>query len=180
MNRALFPTAAAMLVLFFSACAAPKQPQPKPAPTHHCAGKAPPDKQLCAHIVEVGKHPAPLNESRVDILDANGQTLASRSFKSSDGEHGRSVARSDWTPNSRFFVFSTQSSGGHSPWHWQTYFYDRKKNTFRELDDSTGPIIKRDFQLSAPDVAHVTVQGTPSDPGDIVTGTPKQVHLGAL
>jgi hypothetical protein len=26
-------------------------------------------------------------------------------------------------------VFSTQSSAGHSPWHWNTYFYSRKQNT---------------------------------------------------
>ena len=139
-----------------------------------------PDKSLCAHIAEVGKHPAPLNENRVDIRDNADHLLASRSFKSPDGEHGRSVAKSKWTPNSRFFVFSTESSGGHSPWHWQTYFYDHKKNTFRELDDFTGPIIKRNFKIEAPDLIIVTVQGTPADPSDIVTGTPKQVHLGSL
>jgi len=40
----------------------------------------------------------------------------------------------------------------------------------QEVDDFTGPIIKRDFTLSAPDWIEVTVQGTKSDPTDIVTG----------
>ena len=89
----------------------------------------------------------------MEIRNAQGAVLNSKSFKSSDGEHGRSVAKSAWTANSRFFVFSTASSGGHSPWHGQTYAYDRQKNTFTELDDTTGPIIKRNFQLTAPDCA---------------------------
>src|SRR5438067_1921708 len=156
------------------------KPQPPPLPHVHCSGKQSPNKALCAHIVEVGRHAPPLNESRVDILDVHDHVLASKSFKSSDGEHGRNVAQSSWTANSRFFVFSTASSGGHSPWHWQTYFYDQKNNTVKELDDYTGPIIKADFQPTAPDVVHVRVQGTHSDPMDIETGTPKTVHLSSL
>jgi hypothetical protein len=145
-----------------------------------CSGKQSPDKSLCAKVVSVGKHAPPLDESRIDILDSQEHVLASDNFKSSDGEHGRSVAKSAWTPNSRFFVFSTQSSGGHSPWHWQTYFYDHKTNAFKELDDTTGPIIKKDFQLEAPDLVKVYVQGTPSDPMDITTGTLKKVHLNTV
>src|SRR6266446_2273835 len=128
--------AAMAAVLSLGACAAVPKPKP-PAPK--CAGKQSPDQTLCAKIVSVGKHAPPLDESRVDILDKHNHLVASKSFQSSDGEHGRSVAKSSWTPNSRFFVFSTQSSGGHSPWHWPTYFFDRKLKTFKELDDTTGP-----------------------------------------
>src|SRR5436190_438048 len=64
----------------------------------------------------------------------------------------------------------TASSGRHSPWHWQTYFYDRKRKTFKEVDDFTGPVIKRNFKLSAPDWIEVQVQGTTGDPSDINTG----------
>ena len=172
------------IAVILNGCATSQQhsaPSPKPEPTHvQCSGKQSPNKALCAHIREVGKHAPPLNESQVDILDAHGHVLASKSFKSADGEHGRSVAKSSWTPNSRFFVFSTASSGGHSPWHWQTYFYSAKSNSFKELDDTTGPIIKENFQITAPDVVHVRVQGTPSDPMDIETGTAKTVHLSSL
>jgi hypothetical protein len=84
----------------------------------------------------------------------------------------------EWSPDSQFFIFSTASSGGHSPWHWQTYFYDRKRKTFEEVDDFTGPIIKRDFKLTAPD--WIEVQGIPSDSADIATGHSEKRLLSAL
>jgi len=77
-------------------------------------------------------------------------------------------------------VFSTQSSGGHSPWHWNTYFYSRKTNKFALLDDTIGPVIKPNFKVQAPDVVEATVQGTASDPTDIKTGHVVSKHLGAL
>jgi hypothetical protein len=109
-----------------------------------------------------------------------GAVLATKDFKSADGEHGRNVQKAEWSSDSRFFVFSTASSGGHSPWHWQTYFYDRKHTTFREVDDFTGPVIKRNFKLSAPDWSEVQVQGTPSDPMDIAIGHTEKRRLSAL
>jgi hypothetical protein len=131
-------------------------------------------------VSSVGKHGPPFNESRIEIHDVSDHVLAFKDFRSSDGEHGRNLQKNEWTPDSQFYVFSTASSGGHSPWHWQTYFYDRRANTFKEADDFTGPIIKRDFTLSAPDWIEVTVQGTKSDPTDIVTGHKVKRQLSAL
>ncbi len=109
-----------------------------------------------------------------------GAVLATKGFKSPDGEHGRNVQKTEWSPDSQFFVFSTASSGGHSPWHWQTYFYDRKRKVFKEVDDFTGPVIKRNFKLSAPDWIEAQVQGTASDPMDIANGHPEKRRLSAL
>ena len=109
-----------------------------------------------------------------------GTVLATKDFKSPDGEHGRNVQKMEWSANSEFFVFSTASSGGHSPWHWQTYFYDRKRKTFKEVDDFTGPVIKRNFKLTAPDWIEVQVQGTASDTGDITTGHSEKRRLSTL
>jgi hypothetical protein len=95
-------------------------------------------------------------------------------------DEGRSVVHSAWTPDSNFFVFSTQSSGGHSPWHWNTYFYSRKKNKFALLDDTIGAVIKSNFKVKAPDIVEATVQGTASDPSDIQTGHVVTRHLGSL
>ena len=145
-----------------------------------CSGTDSPDHQLRACIVEVGKFPAPLNESRVDIRDTSGKLVASRNFGSPKGNQGRSVVHSAWTPDSNFFVFSTQSSGGHSPWHWNTYFYSRKKNKFALLDDTIGAVIKSNFQVKAPDIVEATVQGTASDPSDIQTGHVVTKHLSSL
>ncbi len=55
-----------------------------------------------------------------------------------------------------------------------------RTSTFKEVDDFTGPIIKRDFTLSAPDWIEVMVQGTKSDPTDIVTGHKVKRKLSAL
>jgi hypothetical protein len=63
---------------------------------------------------------------------------------------------------------------------WQTYFYDRKRKVFKEVDDFTGPIIKRNFKLSAPDWIEVQVHGTTSDPMDIANGHPEKRRLSAL
>ncbi|MDQ6764885.1 MAG: hypothetical protein M3Z22_02115 [Verrucomicrobiota bacterium] len=144
--------------------------QPAPA-AFNCPGVASPDQKLRACILSVGKHGAPpFNESRVEVHDAQGALLATKDFKSPDGEHGRNVQKNQWSSDSQFFVFSTASSGGHSPWHWQTYFFEAKTKTFREVDDFTGPIIQRDFKLSRPDWITVHVQGTPADPSDLNTG----------
>jgi len=145
-----------------------------------CTGTDSPDHQLRACVVEVGKFPPPLNESRVEIRDTSGKLVASRNFGSPTGDQGRSVVHSAWTPDSNFFVFSTRSSGGHSPWHWNTYFYSRKKNNFAQLDDTIGAVIKPNFKVQAPDVVEATVQGTASDPSDIKTGHVVSKHLGTL
>ena len=168
--------------LFLLACAQQSVPQP-PASTQpvSCPGVTSPDQQLRACILSVGKHPnPPFNESRIEIRSMAGSVVATKDFKSPDGEHGRSVQKSEWSPDSQFFVFSTASSGGHSPWHWQTYFYDRGRRTFKEVDDYTGPVIKRNFRLSAPDWIELQVQGTTSDPTDIANGHSVRRRLSAM
>ena len=170
------PAISLLATIVLTSCAT-SAPQPA---NFGCQGTDSPDHQLRACVVEVGKFPPPLNESRVDIHDTSGKVLASRNFGSPKGDQGRSVVHSAWTPDSNFFVFSTRSSGGHSPWHWNTYFYSRKKNTFSLLDDTIGAVIKPDFTVKAPDVVEATVQGTSSDPTDIKTGHVVTKHLDAL
>src|SRR5262245_12608827 len=42
---------------------------------------------------------------------------------SDGGSTGRYVLKATWTPDSKFFVFSTFSSGAHSAWHFTTFVY---------------------------------------------------------
>ena len=170
------------LGFLIASCAGPPLTQgPPPPQVVNCPGLTSPDQQLRACVLSVGRHPSPpFNESRVEIRDMSGTVLATKDFKSPDGEHGRNVQKMEWSPDSQFFVFSTASSGGHSPWHWQTYFYDRKRKLFKEVDDFTGPIIKRNFKLTAPDWIEVQVQGTATDPTDIATGHTEKRRLSAL
>jgi hypothetical protein len=44
-----------------------------------------------------------------------GAVLATKSFKSPDGEHGRNVQKTEWSPDSQFFVFSTAAPVGIRP-----------------------------------------------------------------
>jgi hypothetical protein len=170
------------LGFFIVSCAQqPITQGPTPPQPAQCPGVTSPDQQIRACVLSVGRHPnPPFNESRVEIRNMNGTVLATKDFKSPDGEHGRNVQKMEWSADSQFFVFSTASSGGHSPWHWQTYFYDRKRKTFKEVDDFTGPVIKRNFKLTAPDWIEVQVQGTASDPGDITTGHSEKRQLSTL
>jgi len=173
------------VALSFFIIARAEQPTAQgPGSTEHpikCSGVTSPDQKLRAYVLSVGKHPKPpFNESRVEIRDMKGTLLATKDFKSPDGEHGRNVQKMEWSLDPQFFVFSTASSGGHSPWHCQTYFYDRKRKMFKEVDDFTGSIIKRNFKLTAPDWIEVQVQGTATDPGDITNGHSEKRRLSTL
>jgi hypothetical protein len=141
-----------------------------------CPGLTSPDRQARACVINVGKN----DESKVEIHDRKDRILASRDFSSPDGDHGRIVLKNGWTPDSRFFVFSTASSGGHSPWNSKTYFYDRRINAFKELDRIIGPVVREEFALSAPDWIEVTVVGRESDSGDDIDGHKVRRQLSKL
>jgi hypothetical protein len=48
------------------------------------------------------------------------------------------------------------------------------------VDDFTGPIIKRNFKLTAPDWIEVRVQGTAADPMDIINGHTVKQRLSTM
>ena len=58
----------------------------------------------------------------------NGQTLDQEpSVAHTTLEHGYGVTKAVWTPDSHFFVYSLESSGGHEAWHSPVWFYFRKE-----------------------------------------------------
>jgi hypothetical protein len=89
-------------------------------------------------------------EDKISIQDAKGSELSVKDHSSSMGENGRYLFRADWTPDSRFFVYSTISSGAHSVWHCETFAYDARRNRFFELDDFLGPIVESEITLYPP------------------------------
>lgn len=115
-----------------------------------------PDGKLQALVIPVGKVDDRAGESRVEIRDSGDKMFLTKSFASKDGEHGYVVYEAAWTPDSQFFVFSTGSSGGHQPWHSPTYFYCRSDRRLRVLDDYVGPVTDPNFQLTTPDIIHIT------------------------
>ena len=111
-----------------------------------------PDKTLIASVIVTNTATAiDSSENRVELRSATGELLAQEDFTSQDGEHGYAVIKAEWTPDSQFFVFSLQSSGGHSPWHSPTKFYSRKQQRIMSLDDALHDSLTGQFVISAPD-----------------------------
>jgi len=111
---------------------------------------ASPDNSL--HAIEQSSGPG--TEGRIDIRDKD-TILLSRSYVSSDRQHGFVLQHAEWTADSRFFVFSLSSSGGHQPWRFPVFVYSRRTNTLAALEKYAGPIAEPDFHLVAPDIIEV-------------------------
>jgi hypothetical protein len=114
-----------------------------------------PDGALVARVLPVGESGRDWAESRIEIRTRSGRLLRFVSFESADTEHGEGVEHAAWTPDSKFFVFNTSSSGGHMPWHGPAYFYSTRENRFRRLDDYIGPGPCLAFSVAAPDVVRI-------------------------
>jgi hypothetical protein len=123
-----------------------------------------PDRTLTAMIVPLGRDLGAKQiqdyleyECRVDIYDAKRRRVWSEDFGSPDHDHGRGVAFACWSPDSNYFVFSTVSSGGHHPWEYFTYAFDRQHRILRVLNDLVGPVVQTKFRLSSPDIISLAV-----------------------
>jgi hypothetical protein len=77
---------------------------------------------------------------------------------SSDRKGHRLIAHIEWSPDSKFLLFTTASSGGHQPWHAATFVFCRSDNSFREVEPATGTVVSSDFRFESPDVAVMLVQ----------------------
>ena len=66
--------------------------------------------------VDISLNATPDLESRVVIRSNKGETLTSKDYASPRGFNGYYVVSAKWSPDSKFFVYSMSSSGGHSPW----------------------------------------------------------------
>jgi hypothetical protein len=118
-----------------------------------------PDGKLVALVIHVGKKAGLENyESRVELRTKKTSLLCFADYSSEDSEHGYGVAKAAWTPDSQFFVYSLQSSGGHSPWHTPVEFYNRRRNKILSLDNAVGDgIADPEFSIREPDEITVTL-----------------------
>ena len=66
------------------------------------------------------------------------------------------VTKDAWTANSRFFVYTVDSSGGHQPWHHQIEVYGRQSNRLFTLDNYIGAVTD-DFKLRGQDTLSTRV-----------------------
>jgi hypothetical protein len=112
-----------------------------------------PDGGAKATVLPVGKEAGRTEyESRIEFNLRDGATLCILDYSSEDNEHGFGVVKAQWTPDSRYFVFSLTSSGGHQAWHTPTQFFNRDDRTIRTLDDyfAGSGISEAEFSLVEP------------------------------
>ena len=117
-----------------------------------CVGTAKiksPDGQLIARIAQTGR--TGCGESRVEIANKSGQIVASGDYRSSDGSHGFGIEEAAWTADSRFFVFSMSSSGGHQADRFPIFVFLRQENRLISLSRNLqGDAISPDFKIVPP------------------------------
>jgi hypothetical protein len=111
-----------------------------------------PDKKYTAIISPSKKAVFGSGESLIEIFLHSGTKIFSKDYFSEDGEHGFGVEKAGWTPNSKYFVYSMSSSGGHQAWHFPTFFYSIDKKKLVGID-KVGPVTSPDFTLEYPDKA---------------------------
>lgn len=102
-------------------------------------------------------------EATIQIRDGD-REFVKLDYTSPDHQHGSRIAAAAWTPDSHFFVFSTESSGGHQPWHAPIMFFSRKSGRVLPLESYVpDPITDPDFSLTPPDVLEFTSTKIPLD-----------------
>ncbi len=141
-------------IVLLLALAATAQDWPKPLSGTFVS----PDGVLKAEVTAAGERERPESESRVVVSLKDGSFLAKRDLMSADHEHGYGVVQAQWTPDSQYFVFCIDSSGGHSPMQTPVLFYSRKLSKFFVLDDLLRESVGfAHFKLAAPDNVSVTL-----------------------
>ena len=111
-------------------------------------------------MVPVGKEAGRVEyESRIEFHSGDGSVLCVLDYSSEDSEHGFGLVKGQWTSDSKYYIFSLTSSGGHQAWHAPTQFFNREDGTIRSLDDyfRASGISESDFRLIAPDTIKTEV-----------------------
>ena len=112
-------------------------------------------------------------EDRLVIRKRDGALIYRKHFSSCDCEHGDNIVRGEWSPDSQFFVFNVESTGGHQPGHRPVFFYSRSENKLYGLENYIGYIVAQDFTLEAP---HIIKTGKQKIIGEL-DGVPVEVNL---
>ena len=71
---------------------------------------------------------------------------------------GRLISHIEWSPDSKFLLFTTASSGGHQPWHTAAFVFCRSDNSFRAVEPAIGTVVSAEFRFEPPDIAVMLVK----------------------
>jgi len=111
-----------------------------------------PDGKYTAYVIPaIDARHKNSGENEVIIKTKDGKALCSKNYGSEDGEHGFGVEKAVWTPDSKFFIYSMSSSGGHQPWHFPTDFCSIADQSIHGLEEYVGGLITSSrFEIKAP------------------------------
>lgn len=72
---------------------------------------------------------------------------------------GRIISHIEWSPDSRFLLFTMASSGGHSPSYAPAFLFCVADKSFRDVEPAiAGSIVSPKFRFEPPDVAILLVK----------------------
>jgi hypothetical protein len=117
-----------------------------------------------ADLVAITRSPIPDTELP-DFSDADGTLLFIRGPERGSRiiAHrffaGRFISKMLWSPDGQFLVMGSESAGGHSPWHFNAYFWSHADGKFRPIDYATGPVVSDEFVFTSSHTLHVKIAG---------------------
>jgi hypothetical protein len=98
----------------------------------------------------------------VGIFSAEPPVVARHDFP------GRLIAHIEWSPDSKFLLFTTVTSSGHSASFTPAFLFCVADKSFREVDAAIGSVVSPDFRFEWPDIAVMEVQRSDDKPEEEV------------
>jgi hypothetical protein len=116
------------------------------------------DLQVVTWLIPDAKHVSRFERSGFSVtilhlpFDPEQHVIARHDFL------GLRISHMRWSPDSKFLLFTTASSGGHSPWHSRTFVFCMADKSFRDVEAAVGSVLSPKFHFEPPDVAVLIVQ----------------------
>ncbi len=104
--------------------------------------------------------------------------IAELSLLSRDNQQGGHIEDIQWSEGGRFLVFSTSSSGGHSPWNFKTYIFSTERWSFLDLDEAIAPVTSPIFRFTGS--THLEIEVLKSPESEIDDSVKRVIDLETL
>lgn len=89
----------------------------------------------------------------------------------------RLITKIQWSPDSRFLVMTTSSSGGHSPWHFKSYVICVDDGSMHYMDDVIGSVLAPEFDFKGKHSVQMTVHDISTGLGPLDSRKMSEVDL---
>jgi hypothetical protein len=89
---------------------------------------------------------------------------------------GRLISHMEWSPDSKFLLFTTTSSGGHLPWHAAASLFCTADNSFRDVGAAIGNVVSPQFRFESPDIAVMLVKKGDKPEEEVKVPLAKTIH----